>query len=541
MSLVSREIKVKATFEVGKELILQRKTDVEQVKDIKSRETNNSSSLKILPAKIRNYQLNLSPGQENISIKDFGLALQYAILGTPGVGKTNLLMHLATQIVKYQAQDPENSNQKLKYGGLILDPTASLIEMIKKIFRECGREEDLIILSTEDLLKIGGVNILDCELSPEDKALALKIAAQSSGYGGADPFWFQQMSKVFGAILRLMKFYSLDTLGDKKLKKLTTAEKKEFLDKLSSPTLKRLMDFSVGYDDNGTPKIEILLATVIKHLPDLLKDVKYKDEFEDDKIALDTLRTYISSESREKNTIQQFMEQAFGIFRNSSYAKCYSAPNQPDSKSLYAQIVEEGKFIVVSTSPHEMELSTILPTLVKLIFQRTVLSRFQQYEKSNNPLLFMADEYHTVATQLKGVPFGDSEFFSQARKFGVLCLVATQSIEQLEASRLGEYWKAVFNTLAAVIFMRSNGASNQEYLDTIAGKAEYLIHTVTQSTGLNEASKQYNISLEEKSVVPLGILTLLKRGQAVICGTTEGHSEPISIQYVQIPPAGEGI
>ena len=519
---LSRAIKPQGSIELGKKLILEREIKPEIVNDIDEEEIgwDDESSVKPLIELVRNYQLNEPPIPEKVAIKELGLALQYAILGAPGVGKTNLLMHILSQIVKHEYQDSETNFKTLRYGGLILDPKAALRKIITKIFKEHGRENDLVIVSTEDLLKDGGVNIINCELLPEDLAQLLKITAQSSGYGAADPFWFQQMSKVFGAILRLLKFLKL---GDGNM---SSENKKSLLQSAPSPDLKRLMDYAVGFDKDGTPKLNHLLKIVNQNLYELT---------DDDRIALDTLRRYASSESREKNTIEQFMEQAFGIFRTSTYARCYSAPIDPNRKSLYAQIIEDGKFVLVSPSPQEIELATILPTLVKLIFQRSVLSRFQQYEKSNNPLLFLADEYHTVATQLQGVPFGDSEFFSQARQFGVLCLIATQSIEQLEASRLGDYWKAVFNTLAAVIFMRSNAPSNQEYLNDVAGKNEYIVYSVGETFGTENFSTDYSPSLQEKTIVPSRILKLLSRGEAIICGTTQGHNAPVSIQYVTVP------
>src|SRR5262249_28071924 len=117
----------------------------------------------------------------------------------------------------------ERSNLVLKYGGLILDPKAALIAEVREIFRRVDRQRDLIVVNEADLAN-GGVNVIDCPLAPSDLGEALVLAARSAGIGASEPFWLQQMAKVFGSIIALMKYQRPN----------------------EPPTLAQLMDVAVG-------------------------------------------------------------------------------------------------------------------------------------------------------------------------------------------------------------------------------------------------------------------------------------------------------
>src|SRR5262249_29207798 len=139
----------------------------------------------------------------------------------------------------------------------------------------------------------------------------------------------------------------------------------------------------------------------------------------------------------------------------------------------------------------------------------------------DRPVLFLADEYHTVATQLQGVPFGDSEFFSQARQFGALCLVATQSVEQLQRSGLGDAWKAVFATLAAAVFMRGQDPATRKYLEELAGPREYVVRGRGHSLSEGKDSTNWSVEQIEAPSIPKGLLEGFVQGDAVVVGTTQ--------------------
>jgi type IV secretory system conjugative DNA transfer VirD4/TraG family protein len=512
------EIQVRGEINLGNELLLELQ-DVVQERTGEDRPGKVGSTLgptgrrhSEIPTKDVEYVAQtyaLQEGEGALSIKDRGLALQYGILGKPGSGKTHLLMHLLRQIVAHKRGDPDR-----KFGGLILDPKAALIDDVRETFRKARREDDLVVVNTRELLG-SGINVIDCMLSPEDLGETLVLAARSAGLGSGEPFWLQQMSTVFGAILTLMNIMAPRT----------------------PPTLSALMEHAVGVVD-GKPALECFLGDVEKEVKRRQVGKQTAIEYQ---TAVDALRHHTGGEPRNRAIVEQFMHQAFGLFRAPDYA-CYSWEAR-GSRTLYDLIIDEGKTVLVSMGPQEVKLTSLLPALMKLIFQRTVISRFERYRKcelhnAERPLLFMADEYHTVATKVEG-KFGDSEFFSLGRQFGALCFVATQSVQQLMVSSIEKAWKAVFDVLSAVIVMSGDDPETAKYVDERAGKKTVIMKK--RSPSYNDGKESISVSYErlELPVIPVGTFQMLTQGQAIVIGKTEGPQQMGSVRYLRVPPRPE--
>lgn len=460
----------------------------------------------------------------DFSIEGDGLALQYAIFGGPGSGKTNTLMHLLSQIVsKCFCKDPCTFNRKTcnnldrKFGGLILDPKAALIDDVKAIFSACDRQDDLIIINRNEL-KENGVNVLDCCLDPSDLGNAMVTAVQSTGVDASEPYWFQQIGMIFGAIIWLLKFTKdVPTInGVMQQALLTRIGNKLYLERL-------IKDAQESYEEYKEEK-------GVRDLPynDPVK-IAYRD-------AQQVVDDYLKSQEKDKIILTQFMRQAFGAFGKFENL-CYS--DGSNRLNIYDQIIEEGKFILVSTGPQELMISRILPTLVKFIYQRTVLSRFDRYPEelhnAERPLLLMADEYHVVATEIEGNPFGDSEFFSQSRQFGALSIMATQSVKQLEKS-LGDAWEAISGTLSAIMFMSQRDPYTAEFAQKYSGEHENLVHRMGVNINNDGRSTSDSPEIIKELRIPPGIIEhKLTVGQVVVVGKTKGHSQPSTTSYVQVP------
>jgi hypothetical protein len=457
---------------------------------------------------VRTIQYELAPGTGSVRIGGPGLVLQYGIVGKPGSGKTHLLMHLLRQIVAFNRHNPDR-----RYGGLILDPKAALIDDVRKVFREQGREEDLVVLNTQTLRENGGVNVIDCMLNPEDLGESLVLVARGAGLDAKEGYWPGQMASTFGAILTLLRF----------------------LDPGKKPTLERLMHFAVGFDRRSArPALDGLMKYAEDALAERAGDPREQDAFN----ALCTLKRYVgASDPKNRAIVEQFMEIGFKVFLDPLYG-CYSEPTSAGA-SLYDRIINDGKMILVSTELQEVKLAAVLPALVKLIFQRTVISRFSRYKNwelhnCERPLLFLADEYHLVATHVDG-KFGDAQFFSNTRQMGTLCFVATQSMQQLGFSSMKDAWKAVFDVLSAVIVMWGNDPETIEYANKLAGANQAVIRAVGHNQADGKTSDNVSSNLTELQEIPPGVLQLLKQGQAIVIGKTEGPNQQASVRFVQVP------
>jgi F0F1-type ATP synthase membrane subunit b/b' len=528
-------------------------------------------------SKLEDFIHELRPSGNQLFLENEGGLLQCGILGGPGSGKTNLLIYLMRQLISLHADQPAH-----KFGGIILDPKAMLVHDVQQVFKEAGREQDLLIVNSQMLRERGGINLIDCMLAANDLGKALVLAAQSTGMGGREPSWnmhwnVHQMSNAFGAILYLLEF-----LHGRK------------------PTLKEMMETALGNarDDKEAATVETKVSfqeakkNVAKQLEKLIEKCRRKlkeeeadaekkhqqakadadqaalhptparqkaeeaaaqlkearkklEQLQDAEIRAEVLSQHGQADPKNRLMVEQFMEKAFSLFRDSAYS-CYSTLHSSTTASdaplsnLYDQAVNDGKVILVSPSPQEAELSAILPVLVKLIFQRVVMSRFERFTEGKlrnkvRPLLFVADEYHTVATQIEGER-GDAEYFSLAPQYGGLSLVAAQSVKQLQTSGLKETWETVFGTLAAVIGLRQEDANTIEYLQRRGGKKQGLQTIQTDFIAEGKVTSTHTQRVEVPNI-PTTALKAFKQGDAVVIATTSDHKAPCAIRFIHVPPA----
>jgi hypothetical protein len=453
----------------------------------------------------------LKPTSKAMYIKDEGLMLQYGIIGKPGTGKTHLLTHILRQLVAHKRRDPDR-----KFGGLILDPKSALIDGVTEAFEQADRPDDLIIVNTRELRRSGGVNVLHCMLSGPDLGEVLVMAAQSAGLAASDKFWLLQMSSAFGAILTLLSL-------------IAPAE---------APSLRRLMDIAVGNHAHGSA-LDAFVDEVRSILgPEKANHIANRYYNARDQLLQHAANNPASSDPKIRSTVEMFMQSAFSVFRDEGY-ESYSTKTPANSVNLYDRIVNEGKVVLVSMGPQEVAISSRLPALMKLIFQRTVISRFERYKNweihnFERPVFLIADEYHQVATKVEGI-FGDTDFFSMARQFGAFCLVATQSLQQLKVSSIEHAWPAVFDVLAAIISMWGDDPDTTEYINKRAGKLEYEVRK--RSTSVSDGKENFSFSVDrvERPVIPVGVAQMLVQGQAIVVGKTEGQTQAASVRYLKVP------
>src|SRR5262249_47588343 len=150
---------------------------------------------------------------------------------------------------------------------------------------------------------------------------------------------------------------------------------------------------------------------------------------------------FYSQKSDNIATVENLITLAYGEFlraRTHRYSK--SSPKTSTHKVFYDQIIDDGKVVLVSVSPSEPGLAKVLCTLVKNLFMQSVRSRLDRVragrlQNFERPLLLACDEYSQVASEIHG-QIGDGDFFSLARQQGCMGILATQSVNVLQASAL---------------------------------------------------------------------------------------------------------
>jgi hypothetical protein len=476
----------------------------------------------------------LQPTSNELSISDDGLVSSYGIFGAPGCGKTHLMMYLLNQVLQIAADAPSQ-----KFGALILDPKSALIEDVERMVKAAGRK-DLVVLNTERLNLArqtnanAGVNVVDVDLDAYELGLQLVMAAQASGTGTSDPYWMLAWGNLFGAALELLRLDG-ETI-----------------------TLNTLLEETITLDTSvAEPKrrIEVRADRMRQELATLASDADRHDALK----AMAELDNFQRMKAENAETVQSIIISAYSNFQRSKYL-CYSVEKpdvfrcRPDEsvdsaersmgdkpRSLYDSIIEDGRIVLVSFSPSDPMMARTLCTLVKNLFQRSVLGRQDRWISGRitnyeRPLVIAADEYSQVACELQGKPVGDGDFFSQSRQHGCMGLLATQSVNNLQASPLKDNWKAVFSNFGAKIFMRAADNETAEEAVKLAGKSEHYVTGEGSSRSKDGLSTSRQKELRERDNLPSMVLTqILAKGDGALLGSLDGMASSPRMHLLRVP------
>lgn len=456
-------------------------------------------------------------------IEGNGLVTSFGIFGAPGCGKTVLLMYLLTQVLEHEPDDPRR-----RYGALILDPKAGLIEDVARIVDEAGRRDDLVVVNTNHMERLGqAINVIDCCLDPYELGAILVLAGRSAGIDASDPFWFQEWTNLFAASVSLLRVHaSLDRLRKER-----------------PVTLGRLIDVLLTHSDDGAAG-----QHPVREIQRIAREVAEAAVDFDPKLQRDVLVDVSQIERFYRQdyagTIEAFITRAFGMFRRSRLA-CYSndAPRRAGQVPFYEDIIENGKIVLVSVSPAEPMLAKTLCTLIKCLFQRTVLARGDllagTLTNRERPVVLACDEYSEVASEVPGQSMGDGQFLALARQYGCMALLATQSVNVLQASSLKETWRSVFSNFAAKIYMRLADNETAEEATKLAGESDWKLVSQGKQIGRGGGGASMQKELRERKNLPSTVLTqVLKTGEAVVIGSGDGGATNPGTFFMRVPRPG---
>lgn len=466
-----------------------------------------------LPVNELRWQLRPAAGQ--LEMADRGLCASYGIFGAPGSGKTYLLTHLFRQLVRLEPDRPDR-----RFGGLVLDPKAGLMTTVRTAMADAGRADDLVVINQVDLSDGNAVNVIDAGVSPTELGRILVLAAQSAGVGASEPFWFGAWRNLFTAVLPILDWVGVEVTSLSSLMEVVL---------LVEPT-----------GPGGVPERRVQrIARDARLRLDELDPPRRRDML----FSLNQIDGFYRQEPDNIATVESLITTAYGGFLASAW-QGFSAPTIKvpgrARTNFYDRVIEDGRVVVVSIGPGEAGMAKVLCTLVKLLFQRTVLSRFERARAGtlcnvDRPVVLMCDEYSDVASEVPGEPAGDAYFFSLARQFGCLGLIATQSVHMLQASALGEDWKAVFSNFSAKVFMRLGDNETAEEATKLAGETDWYIGSSGTSRQKDGVSASANTELRERKSLPGAVLTqVLQRQEAVVVGSLDGGNDPGTF-FVRVP------
>jgi hypothetical protein len=479
----------------------------------------------MLPRQRLKYRL--APLEEDVFLEGNGLLTSYGIFGAPGSGKTFLFKYLLRQLLGLHRTNPDR-----KVGALILDPKAALIEDVEAIVHlpDVARGDDLVIINAETLARIKedgvdeDVNVIDCAVDTWALADLLVLAARGAGITASEDYWFLEWANLFGASLFLLDNF--------------------YLRGVSNPqyvvTLRQLLDALLIVEPEGLRGIQRLAKAAEQQLGGIDDEAMRADA----RIAISQIERFFKADY--VHTIMAFIARAYGPFQRSGYA-CFSPPGRikGSRKSFYDRIIEDGKIVLVSVSPADPLVAKTLCTLVKNLFQQTVIQRLDRYMREelhnyDRTVLLGCDEYAEIASEVPGQPMGDGRFFSLAREFGCMGLLATQSVNVLQATSLKENWRSVFSTLGAKIFMRLADNETAKEASELAGKSTWYVTSRGVSHGKEGFGGSEQKSIQQYETLPTEVTTQgFMMGDAVAIGSLSGGATTDLLHFFRVPSKAE--
>ena len=121
-----------------------------------------------------------------------------------------------------------------------------------------------------------------------------------------------------------------------------------------------------------------------------------------------------------------------------------------------------------------------------------------------------------------------------------MALVATQSVNMLQASSLKENWRAVFSNFSAKVFMRLADNETADEAHKLAGEADWYVSSAGTSLQKDGRGSSSNNELRERKSLPPAVLTqVIERQQAAIIGSLNGGDDPGTF-FVRVPDWTDG-
>jgi hypothetical protein len=418
------------------------------------------------------------PDPNWLVIPERGLYAGTVIVGAIGTGKTSACLYpYIDQLFAFGAADPAR-----KLGGLVLEVKGDFCHDVQRILARHGRAGDYVEVSLDSTYRY---NPLHHDL--DAYALAFGLATLMTNlYGRSDePFWQQ-------ASTNLMKFIILlhHTLEDY----VTLVQ--IYYDCIDPDGLAALIA-------HGEQR---LTARTAGRSP-TLADTHRWEQFQAVKRWFH--HDWMRIEAKLRTSIVEGISVFLSVFDDNPRVRHAFCP----PKALYDPVanpegalgtplppidtlIEQGKVLALNF-PMAMNpgLARILGTLLKLDFQRAVLSRIATMPATpsdlGRPVVFLCDEYQAFATTGENEPSGDDKFFSLARQARCIPIVATQSLSSLRSTLRGESWRTLLQAFRTKVFLALSDDFSAEIAANLCGKVERLKPSFTFS----EAGQDAKVSL----------------------------------------------
>ncbi len=340
------------------------------------------------------------------------------ITGTIGTGKTSSAMYPFTkQLIEYCSTD--NSN---KIGMLILDVKGNYHAKVSEFAKNCGRNDDLIIISLNGKYKYNPLH--KPNLKPSIIANRLKTILLLFSPNNSESYWLDKVEQILTECIKLCRLYNCGYVTFEEIHKL------------------------ISIENYYAEKIEYL------------RNMFLKNEFSNEDIynLISSLnffqKEFCSLDQRTLSILKSEITRITNIFISDYEIYKTFNPIKEELNFLgFEDLINSGKIVVLNMNISEYKaLSKIIATYLKLDFQTDVMARLSNnFKNSSRSVAFISDEYHEYCTS------SDSEFYAQSREAKCINIVATQSYTSLLNSINNKYAvEVIIQNLVNKIWFRTD-------------------------------------------------------------------------------------
>ena len=459
----------------------------------------------VVGVKHKKYTLEMIKHPSWVIIPEKGMFLNLLVTGGIGMGKTSTVMYpLSKQAIFYKADDPAH-----KAGGLFLDVKGNYYEKILEFAKECGREDDVILIT------MGGEWLYNPVHKPAMEAIDLAERSRTvmdlfSGGSKKEAFWDTKSAQMMCECIRLMRMVNdgYVTLGD--IHRIVTDE--SFLEE----------------------KLSLL----------------YEKENELNPFEFNSCATYFSGEfstTKAANTIETikacvtemtaFFASSERIFKSFCPPKEKSAGERTKNFYGFKDVINEGKLVVLAMNIQQYpKVSKTIAAYLKLDFHSEIIQRTVSSSGLNRtrPMFFVCDEYQEFVTA------NDGDFYGLSREARCCSIVSSQSYTSI-LKTLGN--DKAFNTmqqnLVNKIWLRGDDKYTIEMAQFLTGKEDKQKFSKNISESASDAkrsklfgrlvsdkqsvSESINVTLQKDYVFDEKVFTQVIQQDKAVCYLSDGR------------------
>jgi hypothetical protein len=522
-----------------------------------------------------------------LAIPERGLYTGIAVIGAIGAGKTQaLILPAMRQLFAYRADDPEQ-----RLSGIVLEVKGDLCRQLRKILKNCGREDDYIEVSLDGDIRY---NPLNNDLDPYAQAFNIASIITAIWGKGKEPFWQQSYTDLVRYVILLYRVRDgyvtlLDVfrtvISANSLERMLIEVGRSFIDiryvgiaeavyqkhesALRKFRFERRDDDRPEYIARWSEELETVLtretgaiATLYIRQPG---DPSARDRFKS--IEYWYWEHWKFFRSEVKTSIIQGIAVFLSLFETDPDVRRVFCPpkelyegkeceDDPHGRVLppFDELIDSGKVVglnfPVALNP---ALAKVIGTMMKIDYQRAVQLRIPKMDtepgRHFRPTVFICDEYQNYATVGGDNPTGDERFLSISRQPKCIPIVATQSISSLKEALPNEGVKTLLQAFRTKVFLSTSDPDTARFASEICGKTDRtrISYTVSESSananvgwlsgrtssskGSVSASKQY-----QKHKEPLfeeRVFFELKNAQAIVAAFDGVSPQPATYCYLK--------